>query len=205
MYVRSTPRRNKDGTAVRYLQLVHNEWDPAAKAAKVRVLHNFGREDQAGRGGDRAAGRVAAPAAGPGPGAALRRAGPDLSRRVRPLGGPWRAGRAVAAAGDRRGPAARLLKGRRPRRAAERVLFALVANRALAPSSKLAAAAWVGRDAWIDRPARDQRRRVLPGDGLAAPGRGRAGEGDLRPGREPAQPRGRPAVLRHHQHVLRDR
>ncbi|MDA8322207.1 MAG: IS1634 family transposase [Actinomycetota bacterium] len=33
---------------------------------------------------------------------------------------------------------------------AERVLFALVANRALDPSSKLAAAHWVGRKAWID-------------------------------------------------------
>ena len=32
----------------------------------------------------------------------------------------------------------------------ERVLFALVANRALDPSSKLAAAHWVGRKAWID-------------------------------------------------------
>ena len=31
---------------MRYLQLVHNEWDPAAKSAKMRVLHNFGREDQ---------------------------------------------------------------------------------------------------------------------------------------------------------------
>ena len=34
----------------------------------------------------------------------------------------------------------RLLKGRRRDESAERVLFALVANRALAPSSKLAAA-----------------------------------------------------------------
>ena len=34
--------------------------------------------------------------------------------------------------------------------AAERVLFGLVANRALAPSSKLAAAEWISRDAHID-------------------------------------------------------
>ena len=44
--MRTAVRRNKDGSAVRYLQLVHNEWDPAAKAAKMKVLHNFGREDQ---------------------------------------------------------------------------------------------------------------------------------------------------------------
>ena len=47
MFVRAATRRNKDGTAVRYLQLVHNEWDPATKSAKMRVLHNFGREDHA--------------------------------------------------------------------------------------------------------------------------------------------------------------
>ena len=40
----------------------------------------------------------------------------------------------------------------RPRDAAatERVLFALVANRALAPSSKLAAAEWMSQDVHID-------------------------------------------------------
>jgi len=49
MFVRTTVRRNKDGTAVRYLQLVQNEWDPVAKAAKMKVLHSFGREDQLDR------------------------------------------------------------------------------------------------------------------------------------------------------------
>jgi hypothetical protein len=49
MYLRSTPRRNKDGTEVRYLQLAHNVWDPAAKRSKVQVIYNFGREDQANR------------------------------------------------------------------------------------------------------------------------------------------------------------
>jgi hypothetical protein len=44
----------------------------------------------------------------------------------------------------------RLLKGRRLDPSAERVLFALVANRALAPSSKLAASRWVNDDVAID-------------------------------------------------------
>src|SRR6516165_3968723 len=77
MFVRTATRRNKDGTAVRYLQLVHNEWDPAAKAARMKVLHNFGREDQLDRAAiERLAGslcrlldpdRAAALRAGPGP------------------------------------------------------------------------------------------------------------------------------------------
>jgi hypothetical protein len=49
MYLRSTPRRNKDGSEVRYLQLAHNLWDPAAKRSKVQVVYNFGREDAANR------------------------------------------------------------------------------------------------------------------------------------------------------------
>jgi hypothetical protein len=48
------------------------------------------------------------------------------------------------------GPALRaLLKGRRQDPVAERVLFALTANRALAPSSKLAASRWVSEDVLV--------------------------------------------------------
>ena len=43
----------------------------------------------------------------------------------------------------------RLLKGRRRNETVERALFALVANRALAPSSKLAAARWVNEDVMV--------------------------------------------------------
>jgi hypothetical protein len=43
----------------------------------------------------------------------------------------------------------KLLKGRRLDPGAERVLFALVANRALAPSSTLAATRWVEHDSHI--------------------------------------------------------
>ena len=49
MYLRTIQRRNKDGTTVRYVQLAHNEWDPAAKQAKATVIHSFGREDELDR------------------------------------------------------------------------------------------------------------------------------------------------------------
>src|SRR6266516_2849484 len=134
MYLRSTPRRNKDGTEVRYLQLAHNVWDPAAKRSKVQVVYNFGREDAANR---EALQRLAA-------------AGKGLEfTEARPLGGTWvldalwarlQIGTAMR----------RLLKGRRLDDSAERVLFALVANRALAPSSKLAAARWISEDVLIE-------------------------------------------------------
>jgi hypothetical protein len=39
VYLRSTPRRNKDGSEVRYLQLAHNVWDP--ERSRVQVVYNF--------------------------------------------------------------------------------------------------------------------------------------------------------------------
>ena len=49
MYLRTTQRRRRDGSPVRYLQLAHNEWDAQAGYSKVRVLYNFGREDELDR------------------------------------------------------------------------------------------------------------------------------------------------------------
>jgi hypothetical protein len=49
MFVRTATRRNKDGSAVRYVQLVQNEWDPATRSSRMRVVHSFGREDQLDR------------------------------------------------------------------------------------------------------------------------------------------------------------
>jgi hypothetical protein len=150
MYLRATPRKNHDGSVVRYLQLAHNTWDPEAKRSRVQVIYNFGREDQANR-------------------AALERLVASVSRfldpdralvatageglefiQARPLGGTW----ALDGLWRRLGidqTMRRLLKGRRLDDRAERVLFALVANRALAPSSKLAAAGWVNDEVLIDR------------------------------------------------------
>jgi hypothetical protein len=148
MFVRTATRRNKDGSAVRYLQLVHNEWDPAAKAAKMKVLHNFGREDQVDKAAiERLAGSLAR-LLDPGRAAALREPGLSYCCSVA-FGGPWLLDQLWQRLGIGAILAARLGKTRRDA-AAERVLFALVANRALDPSSKLAAAHWVGRKAWID-------------------------------------------------------
>jgi hypothetical protein len=149
MFVRTAVRRNKDGSSVRYLQLVHNEWDPAAKAARMKVLHNFGREDQVDKAAiERLAGSLCR-LLDPGRAAALREPGLTYAGSVA-FGGPWLLDQLWQRLGIGAILAARLGKTRRDA-AAERVLFALVANRALDPSSKLAAAHWVGRKAWIDR------------------------------------------------------
>ena len=143
MYLRTSARRRKDGSVVRYLQLAHNEWDAAAGQAKAKVLYNFGREDELDRAA--IARLIASLARALEPGEALTAAaGPELRfLDSRPIGGAYtldglwrRLGIDAALAG--------LLAGRRLDPRAERVLFALVCNRALEPLSKLAATQWVG-------------------------------------------------------------
>jgi hypothetical protein len=148
MYLRSTPRRNKDGSEVRYLQLAHNVWDSAAKRSKVQVLYNFGREEPGTREALQRLAESVARHLEPGKAKALAADGLEFAES-RPLGGTW----VLDALWERLGigPAMReLLKGRRLNPSAERVLFALAANRALAPSSKLAAARWASEDVLIN-------------------------------------------------------
>jgi hypothetical protein len=147
MYLRRTVRRTKDGE-VGYLQLAHNEWDPVAKQSKVKVIYNFGREDQLDRDAIRrligSLQRALAPDE-----AFSTMAAPGLRFiESRPMGGAWALdGLWRELAVDR--TLARLLESRRLDGRAERVIFAMVANRALEPLSKLAASKWVTERAWI--------------------------------------------------------
>ncbi len=149
MFLREVKRENRNGTQVSYLQLVHNDWDSAARTSRTKILYSFGRTDQV----DTAAierlivslSRLLDPAA-----ALKATAGSDLSfMSSRPLGGTdvldglWRRLGIDSVLN-------RLLARRRVRSPFERVLFGLVANRALAPSSKLAAADWITHDVHID-------------------------------------------------------
>ena len=49
MYLRSTKRKNKDGSTVEYYQLAHNERHPQTRKPVARIIHNFGRADQLDR------------------------------------------------------------------------------------------------------------------------------------------------------------
>jgi hypothetical protein len=148
-YVKTSSRTTRSGV-VRYLQLAHNEWDAGAQRSRTRVLYNFGREDELDRD---AVGRLVTSLSRLlEPGAALAataRAGWDFVSSV-PLGGAyvldmlWR--RLGINAVIRDCVAGRRLDGR----SLERTIFALVASRALAPSSKLAATDWVAGDVHID-------------------------------------------------------
>jgi hypothetical protein len=147
MFVRTATRRNKDGSAVRYVQLVENEWDPATKSSRMRVVHSFGREDQL----DRAAVQRLAGSLGRLLGQEAAGVTPELAYAGSvAYGGTYLLDQLWQRLGIGQAMTA-MLGGTRRGAATERVLFALVANRALDPSSKLAAAHWAGRKAHIDR------------------------------------------------------
>jgi Transposase DDE domain len=127
---------------VSYLQLAHNERHPRTGNPVAKVIHNFGRSDKVDR--QALARLVASISRFLDPEQAVAAAGAEVevidSRR---LGGVWVLGRLwerlEIGTAIRKAAAGRRLDGE----TTERVIFALVAQRALEPASKLAATRWV--------------------------------------------------------------
>jgi transposase len=145
MYLRETRRTNRDGSVVSYLQLAHNERNAETGNPVAKVIHSFGRAEHVDR-------------------EALARLVSSISRFLtpeqataaahgaemeiidsRPLGGAWTLDRVWERLGIgaaiRRVATGRRLDGE----LVERIVFALVAQRALKPGSKLAATEWVAK------------------------------------------------------------
>jgi hypothetical protein len=154
MYIRQISQARKDGTRVRYLQLAHKIRDPHTGRPTDKVLYHFGREDQLDK-------------------EQLKRLAISLSRFLAPSDRAEVQGRLFAAEEEleieksvayggsfvldalwRRleldKTLGKLLGDRAFEADVERVLFALVANRALDPRSKLAVERWVGRKVHIE-------------------------------------------------------
>jgi hypothetical protein len=135
---------------VSYLQLAHNERHPVSGNPVAKVIHNFGRSEKVDR-------------------AALARLVSSISRFLTPeeaaaaahgaevevldsrrLGGTWTLDRVW----ERLGIGAAIRQAAQGRRldgdAVERVVFALVAQRALEPGSKLAGTKWVAERVAIE-------------------------------------------------------
>jgi len=152
MYVRTIQRKNKDGSSVEYVQLAHNAWNPEKGFAQAEVIYSFGRKDQLDI-------------------EAIKRLVNSLCRfldpedaltlqaktgeheplpfvRSRPAGGAYllkalwdrlHIGQCLKAA----------LKGREFTAPVEQALFAMVANRALSASSKLAIEQWAAEEVFL--------------------------------------------------------
>lgn len=151
MYIRTVQRKNKDGSVVRYVQLAHNHRNPKTKKPQAHVLWSFGREEEV----DKEALRRLVDSINRflGPEDVLKeqaRAGdtPLNFKESRPLGGVW----VLDALWQRLGidhAIGKVIKDRSFRTPVERAIFAMVANRVLAPKSKLATETWVERDVSI--------------------------------------------------------
>ena len=133
MYLRTTTRRNQDGTVVRYYQLAENVWDPQKRCAVAKVIYSFGRVQDTEAEKLR---RLAHSILRVFPDEASLRAEDDIHiRDSHPYGGVY-----VLEALWRELGIPDVLRAHLPpasRAAYERALFAMVANRALAPYSKL--------------------------------------------------------------------
>jgi hypothetical protein len=135
---------------VAYLQLAHNERHPQTGHPVAKVIHNFGRAERV----DRAAltRLVASISRFLGPEQAIQAAaGAEVEvLDARRLGGAWTLDRVWQRLGIgaaiRRVATGRRLDGD----TVERVVFALVAQRALEPGSKLAATRWVAERVAIE-------------------------------------------------------
>ena len=157
MYLRSTRRKNKDGSVVEYLQLAHNYRHPDTRRPTARVIHNFGRADQLDRDelvrlcrsiarvcGCRVVDEMAAEAEND---AAVDDGGLPAGVQMlesRELGTVW----LIEALWERLGigPTLRSLVKRSHRRIPyERALLAMTANRLCEPESKLGV--W---DRWLE-------------------------------------------------------
>lgn len=152
MYLRTVRANTKQGPA-QYVQLCHNYHDSGKGVSKTQVLYNFGRADQLDLD-------------------ALRRLVKSISRFLEPdeveqiqkrlgedwpfeflgardLGGTWLLDGLWKRLGIDK-TLERLLAQRDYQTPVERLLFAMVANRALAPSSKLAMESWVADEVYIE-------------------------------------------------------
>lgn len=146
MYIRRISRKNKNGTVTSYVQLAHNERNPKTGNPQAKVLYHFGREDEVDVEG-------------------LRRLASSISRFVGdvPAGDDAQESTQLTLFDSKAFGAGDLLNSlwhelgidkaisgrladRKYEAPMERVLFAMVANRALSPSSKLAIEDWVGSE-----------------------------------------------------------
>jgi len=150
MYIRTVKSKTKNGIK-EYVQLCHNYRDPESGTSKTQVLYSFGRADKLDLD-------------------AIRRLIKSLSRLLpeeealrfqeagfneafqfvgsRDLGGSFLLDRLWHRLGIDK-TLKNLLTNRNYSTPVERLIFAMVANRALAPSSKLNMEHWVAKEAYI--------------------------------------------------------
>lgn len=147
MYLRVTKRRNRDGSEVRYYQLAENVWDSLKQCAVAQVIYNFGRADEIDEGKLR---RLAESILRVFPSDSIAPGDGDIRilqswsyGGVYVLEALWREF-SIAGAVDEQ------LKAAHVEQPFERSLFAMTANRALCPYSKMYChEQWVSKEVFL--------------------------------------------------------
>jgi transposase len=149
MYLRTIKRKNKDGSVVEYVQLANNVWNREKGFAQAQVIHSFGRSDQLDLDALRRLIRSVSRFLSPEDAIRLEHQSDDLNFvSSRPAGGAY----LLKALWQRLGIDDCLKKALDQRSFTApmaQALFAMVANRALAPSSKLAIEQWAADEVFL--------------------------------------------------------
>lgn len=149
MFLRETTQKRRDGTPVKHYQIAESVWNREKKRSEPRIVHSFGRVDD------------------PTAVEELRKLARSILRRISPedlltelpgwkLIDAWTYGDvwALEQLWRRLGISSAITnrcRGRKTSYAIERALFAMVANRAVAPSSKLYCyEQWLAEDTRIE-------------------------------------------------------
>ena len=149
MYVRTIKRKNKDGSCVEYVQLAHNVWNKEKGFAQAQVLYSFGRREELDIDAIKRLINSLCRFLAPEDEISAKSAGNDLKFiKARPSGGCY----LLRELWNRLNIEKRLetvLKDRSFTAPIKEALFAMVANRAIAPSSKLAIEQWAAEDVFL--------------------------------------------------------
>lgn len=153
MYIRTISRKNKDGSKVTYVQLAHNERDREKGHAKAKILYNFGRIENLDleqlKRLVKSISRFLPPEDALEAQALLQNRGRSFTwKQSRSFGGIY-----LLSALWQQLNFQKILENRIANRQFStpiaQSIFAMVANRCLAPSSKLATTEWVEKDVFI--------------------------------------------------------
>ncbi|MFQ6093418.1 MAG: IS1634 family transposase, partial [bacterium] len=153
MFLREVSRKNKDGSKATYVQLVHNQWDNEKGRAQAKVLYNFGRKEYLD--GEqlkllvRSIARFLPPEEALESQVLMEHRGRRFQwKQSRTFGGTY----VLSALWHQLNFKTMLEKRSTNRQFTTPIvqsIFAMVANRCLAPSSKLAITEWVAEDVYI--------------------------------------------------------
>ncbi|MFO7962463.1 MAG: IS1634 family transposase [Desulfobacterales bacterium] len=149
MYIRTIKRKNKDGSVVEYVQLAHNVWNKEKGFAQAQVIHSFGRREELDIDALKRLIKSVSRFLDPEDAIRLEHQSEDLKFvSSRPAGGAY----LLRALWDQLHLEKCIEKALHQRSFTSPIsdaLFAMVANRALAPSSKLAIEQWAGEEVYL--------------------------------------------------------